>query len=147
MAKNGEAQIYRVENPLWKRIKTLLPIPQGRGRRPKKDKECFEGIIYILRTGCQWKELPAEYPPKSTVHDRLQSWRKLDIFKKLWKELLIEYDDLKGLDWEWLSGDTSSVKSPLGGKKKQGQIRQTEVSLEQKEALSVMVMECLSAFI
>ena len=70
-----------------------------------------------MRTGCQWKELPKEYPPKSTVHDTLQRWRKQELFLNLWKELLIEYDDLQGLDWEWLSGDTSMVKSPLGGEK------------------------------
>ena len=120
MATNSEPQIYRVETPLWERVEKLLPLPQGRGRRPAKAKECFEGIIYVLRTGCQWRELPSDYPPKSTVHDRLQSWRKLDLFEDLWKELLIEYDDLKGLEWEWLSGDTSSVKSPLGGGENRG---------------------------
>jgi putative transposase len=117
MTKNSEPQIYRVENSLWERLSKLIPIPQGSGRRPEKDKECFEGIIYVMRTGCQWKELPKCYPPRSTVHDRLQSWRKLGLFLNLWKELLIEYDDLHGIHWEWLSGDTSFAKSPLGGKK------------------------------
>jgi putative transposase len=137
MDKSKEPQIYRVENELWIRLSKALPIPEGRGRRPTDDKGCFEGIIYVMRTGCQWKELPKCYPPKSTVHDRLQNWRKSGVFINLWMELLIEYDDLLGLDWEWLSGDTSFVKSPLGGEKKQGLTQQTEVSWEQREGLSV----------
>lgn len=137
MDKSKEPQIYRVEESLWERLSRVIPVPEGRGRRPENDKGCFEGIIYIMRTGCQWKEIPKSYPPKSTVHDRLQSWRKLGIFLNLWKEILIEYDDLIGLDWEWLSGDTSSVKSPLGGEKKQALTQQTEVNLEQREELSV----------
>lgn len=117
MKRENLPQIYRVKDKFWERLKALLPMPQGSGRRPTRDKECFEGIIFVLRTGCQWSELPKEYPPKSTVHDRLQSWVKAGIFKKLWAELLVEYDEKEGLDWQWLSIDTSSVKSPLGGKK------------------------------
>jgi transposase len=117
MSKSNEAQIYRVEDSLWKRLNKHIPVPSGSGRRATRDKECFEGIIYVIRTGCQWKELPKEYPPKSTVHDALQRWRENGLFLNLWKELLIEYDDLEGLDWEWLSGDTSMAKAPLGGKK------------------------------
>jgi transposase len=117
MTKNSEPQIYRVENSLWEKLSKLIPVPRGSGRRTTRDKECFEGIIYVMRTGCQWKELPKTYPPRSTVHDALQRWRRLGLFLNIWKELLIEYDDLQGLDWEWLSGDTSLVKSPLGGKK------------------------------
>jgi transposase len=145
MTKNNEPQIYRVENSLWERLSKVIPVPQGSGRRPEKDKECFEGIIFIMRTGCQWKELPNEYPPKSTVHDRLQSWREIGLFKDLWRELLIEYDDLQGLDWEWLSGDTSFAKAPLGGEKKQEKIQQTEESSEQKDVLSVKGKESRSA--
>ena len=117
MSKSSEAQIYRVEDSLWERLSKVIPEQKGSGRRPTDNKGCFEGIIYIMRTGCQWKELPKEYPPKSTVHDCLQRWRQLGIFINLGKELLIEYDDFQGLDWEWLSGDTSFVKSPLGGEK------------------------------
>jgi len=141
MDKSKEPQIYRVEKSLWERLSKIIPVPEGRGRRPANDKACFEGIIFVMRTGCQWKELPKCYPPKSTVHDRLQSWRRMGLFADLWQELLIEYDDLFGLDWEWLSGDTSFVKTPLGGEKKQDQIQQTEANWERREGLSAKVKE------
>lgn len=117
MSKNNEAQVYRVKDSLWERLKQLIPPPQGRGRRPVSEKGCFEGIIFILRTGSQWKDLPKEYPPKSTVHDCFQKWRRQEVFSDLWKNILEEYDEVEGINWEWLSGDSSSVKAPLGGEK------------------------------
>lgn len=140
MPKNNEPQVYKVKEPLWQKLKKLLPVPKGRGRRPAKDKECFEAIIYLLRTGIQWEELPKCFPPKSTVHDRFQRWLEIGIFTELWKKLLEEYDEVEGLDWEWLSGDSSSVKSPLGGEKKQGIIPQIEASLEQNVIRYAKVM-------
>jgi len=100
MQKTREPLIYRVKASLWERLKKRLPKPEGRGRRPAKNNECFEGLIYILRTGCQWGDLPREYPPKSTVHYRFQKWVKEDTFKELWQEFLTEYDDLEGINWE-----------------------------------------------
>jgi hypothetical protein len=46
------------------------------GRPITRDKECFEAILYVLKTGCQWELLPECYPPKSTVHDRFLLWKK-----------------------------------------------------------------------
>lgn len=109
------ANILRLQEPLWERLKELIPEPTGRGRRPKDDRGCLEAILYILRTGAQWSELPKCYPPKSTVHDRLTAWSERGILEKLWETILIEYDDLKGIGWEWLSADGCMTKSPLGG--------------------------------
>ena len=48
----------------------------------------LDGILYVLRTGCQWKMLPAEYGSGSTGHRRFQEWVRLDIFNKTWIRLL-----------------------------------------------------------
>lgn len=114
---SGKAQIIRLKGALWERLKFCIPEPEGRGRRPENNKECFEAILYVLRTGCQWEELPREYPPKSTVHDRFQAWCERGVFASLLASLLLEYDDLYGLDWEWLSADGTMTKAPLGGEK------------------------------
>ena len=144
MSKTQEPLIYRVKNDLWEILKKKIPKPEGRGRRATRNKECFEAILYVLRTGCQWCELPSDYPPKSTVHYRFQRWIEEGIFQTLWQELLIEYDDLIGLNWEWLSVDSSMVKSPLGGEKKQAIIRLIEANSVQKEADYVKEEESLS---
>ena len=107
--------IIRLREELWGRFSRLIPIAQGRGRRPARDKECFEALLYLLRTGAHWSELPKEYPPKSTVHDALKRWAKLGILEQMWAEALLEFDDLKGLQWEWLSADGVMTKAPLGG--------------------------------
>ncbi len=110
-----EPAIIRLREELWERISRLIPAPQGRGRRPSNNKGCFEGLLYLLRTGCQWSELPKVYPPKSTVHDALQRWAEMGLLEQMWSEALLEFDDLKGLEWEWLSADSASTKAPLGG--------------------------------
>ena len=75
----------------------------------------MDGIVYVLRTGCQWKMLPREYGSGSTCHRRFQEWVQSDIFKKIWIRLLKIYDNKKGIKWNWQSLDSISIKSPLGG--------------------------------
>jgi transposase len=75
----------------------------------------LDGILYVLRTGCQWKALPREYGSGSTCHRRFQQWIREGAFEKLWVKLLDRYDDIRGIKWKWLSLDSSSVKAPLGG--------------------------------
>jgi transposase len=74
----------------------------------------LDGILYILRTGCQWKMLPKEYGSGSTCHRRFQEWNKLDIFRMTWAKLLKIYDEKLDINWAWQSLDSISIKSPLG---------------------------------
>jgi len=113
---SAQANVLRLKDEIWERLQPLLPVPEGRGRRPANERGCLEGMLYVLRTGCQWSELPCVYPPKSTVHDRLQRWSQLGVLEKLWQTLLIEYDDVRGIGWEWLSADGAINKAPLGGR-------------------------------
>jgi len=79
-------------------------------------RKVFDGIMFILRTGSQWKMLPKEYGSGSTCHRRFQEWRQSGIFDKLWTQLLKIYDYKRGIKWNWQSLDSISVKSPLGGR-------------------------------
>jgi len=85
------------------------------GRPVVPFRKVMDGILYVLRTGCQWKMLPKEYGSGSTCHRRFQQWVQLDIFKKIWMKLLEEYDDKRGIKLDWQSIDSISIKSPLGG--------------------------------
>jgi len=78
------------------------------------DRKAFEAIIYVLRTGIQWNALPRELGASSTVHDRFQAWEKAGFFQALWQEGLQEYDEVKGLEWEWQSVDGAMTKAPFG---------------------------------
>ena len=79
-------------------------------------RKVLDGILYVLRTGCQWKMLPKEYGSGSTCHRRFQEWMQLGIFDKLWSRLLKLYDNRIGIKWNWQSLDSISIKSPLGGR-------------------------------
>ena len=59
----------------WALIAPLIPPAKRGGRRREVDvREVMNGILYVLGTGCQWRALPKDLPPKSTVHDYLMLW-------------------------------------------------------------------------
>ncbi|MBT9163718.1 MAG: hypothetical protein DDT24_00638 [Chloroflexi bacterium] len=75
----------------------------------------IDGILYVRRTGCQWKTVPKEFSSGSTCHLRFSQWVKASAFAKLWAILLERYDELKGIDWQWQALDSATAKAPLGG--------------------------------
>jgi transposase len=111
--------ITKIPDELWDEIVTALPPEKPKdtiGRPTVPYRKVMDGIMYVLRTGCQWKMLPGEYDSGSTCHRRFQQWVRLDVFKKMWIRLLKIYDSKKGIKWNWQSVDSISVKSPLGGR-------------------------------
>jgi transposase len=87
--------ITKISDDLWDKISDLLPNEKpinSIGRPIIPFRMALDGILYVLRTGCQWKMLPKEYGSDSTCHRRFQQWVQLGIFKNLWARLLKEYD-------------------------------------------------------
>jgi transposase len=78
-------------------------------------RKVLNGILYVLRTGCQWKILPKEFSSGSAFHRRFQQWIQADIFKKMWIKVLEEYVNKIGIELTWQSFDGISKKSLLGG--------------------------------
>ena len=115
---------WTVSDALWRKIEPLVPKPKrergrkyqrkpGAGRKPMPTRQVFAAIVYVLRTGCQWKALPKEYGSASAVHAYFQRWRREGSFLKIWKAGLAEYDELEGIAWRWQSVDGASGKAPL----------------------------------
>jgi putative transposase len=95
--------------------------PRKKPGRPRTaDRPLFNGIIWVLRTGAQWQEVPREFGAKSTVHDRFQEWVQTGAFAQAWTLLLHEYDEFVGLDLHWQAADGCLVKAPLGQKGSRG---------------------------
>jgi transposase len=122
-AGNQVTASYRIADTLWAVLQPLLPMhvnPHrfGGGRPRVPDRQCADAIFYVLRTGCQWGALDATgLGPHSTAHDRFQEWVAAGVFLRLWKAGVEQFDDLKGIDWNWLSMDGARTKAPCGGEK------------------------------
>jgi putative transposase len=114
---------WRISNDLWDGIALILPEHKnthrfGGGRPRTPDRVCMEAILFVLRTGCQWKALDAtRFCPGSTAHDRFQEWVAAGVFQEMWACGLLAWDEFKGIDWSWLSMDGCMTKAPLGGEK------------------------------
>jgi putative transposase len=95
------------------------------GRPRSADRPIFDALIYLARTGAQWEALPQEFPPKSTVHDRLQEWLAYGCLEAAWAIVLQAYDDSLGIEWQWQAADGCIVKAPLGKRTAEGQAQAT----------------------
>jgi transposase len=121
--------IRRIPDDLWEEIKLILPPEKSNktiGRPVVPFRKVLDAILYVLRTGCQWKMLPKEYRSGSTCRRWFQQWMVSEVFKKLWVRLLKVYDDLKGIRLMWQSLDIISIKAPLGGHDKFKSYRQRQ---------------------
>jgi putative transposase len=104
-------------------LQPLLPVHVnthrfGGGRPHVPDRTCADAIFYVLRTGCQWQALDqTELCPHSTAHDRFQEWAEAGVFLTLWQAGVQQFDELCGIDWDWLAMDGALTKAPLGGEK------------------------------
>jgi putative transposase len=94
----------------------------GGGQPRVPERCCADAMFSVLRTGCQWAALnQTEWCAKSTAHDRLQAWVAAAVFLNLWKAGVAQFDELQGIDWNWLSMDGALTKAPLGGEKNRAQ--------------------------
>jgi transposase len=113
--------VWRIPDDLWVKIQPLLPpekLPGTPGRPAVPFRKVLDGILYVLRTGCQWKAVPKEFGSGSTCHKRFQEWERMGVFAKLWEIVISEYDELRGIRWQFQALDSMTVKAPLGGRRR-----------------------------
>jgi putative transposase len=113
--------IWEVPDELWERIEPILQEywpAKGTGRKVANWRAALNGIIFRMRTGCQWNQLPKQFGDDSTVHRWFQRWCKDGVMERIWAALVEECDELGGLNWEWQSADGAMAKARFGGKKR-----------------------------
>ncbi len=102
----------------WALIAPLIP-PAKRGGRPRTVnlREVMNGILYVLETGCQWRALPRDLPPKSTVHSYLELWEWDGTLERIHHGLYLLSRDLEGREASPTAGaiDSQSVKGAEKG--------------------------------
>ena len=98
----------------WKKIEPLLPQSSGRGRPWADNRRVLEGILWVLKTGARWRDLPPEYPSPSTCWRRLQLWEEQDVWLDVWRQFLAELDARGQLDWSESFVDGSFAPAKKG---------------------------------
>ena len=115
--------IWEVSDELWAKIEPILledapPPPTVKGGRKRTDwRQAFNGIIFRMRTGCQWNQLPKQFGDDSSVHRWFQRWNRNGVMEKVWAALVSECDELGGVSWQWQSADGAMGKARFGGDK------------------------------
>lgn len=107
-------------------MEPLLPPrpkhPLGCHRPRVPDRSAMDAIFFVLRMGCQWNALrETGLCSSSSAHRRFQEWVEAGVFAMFWREGLLAYDAVAGIDWTWLALDGAMVKAPLGGGKNRPQ--------------------------
>ena len=113
--------IWEVPDTLWPQFEAILAkrYPPARTGRPRTDlRRVLDGVIFRLRSGCQWNHLPKEFGDDSTVHRWFQRWVDDGVFEALWALLLSGCEALGAVDWRWQSADGLMNKSRFGGDKR-----------------------------
>jgi len=108
----------------WRYIEALLPTPRPQGMvgRPREHgfREIVNAILYLLRTGCQWRHLPHDFPAYTTVSDYFHSWRKDGRLDRIHDVLRAEVRKQAGKETEpsVILIDSQSVKTTEKGGRK-----------------------------
>jgi transposase len=107
---------------LWVRIDPLLPAPKPRrfrypGRKPLTNRQALTGILFVLKTGINWNDLPCEMGcgSGSACRKRLQNWQRLGVWDRLHQHLLAESQEAGKIDWSRASVDSSFCRALGGG--------------------------------
>jgi transposase len=98
----------------WAKIEPLLPKLRSRGRPWADNRRVLEGILWVLKTGARWRDLPKEYPSPSTCWRRLRQWEEQDVWLNIWRQFLGELDQRGKLDWSESFLDGSFVPAKKG---------------------------------
>jgi len=114
-----------LSDALWSIIEPILPKPKRRrfrypGRKPLDDRKCLTGILFVLKTGIPWEDLPQEMGCGSgmTCWRRLRDWRRAGVWARLHATLLAHLHEAGQIDWSRAVVDSASVRAVGGGKKR-----------------------------
>jgi transposase len=113
----------------WKIVEPLLPSPKpagSPGRPPVKYRQVLNAILWILKTGARWKDLPGRYPSYQTCHRYFQTWVRERVFAQILMRLAQDLEERGKIDLSECFVDATFVKGKRGAKRlaplKQGRV-------------------------
>lgn len=120
MAKKDKTKKVRwkLTDEHLKKIDPIFPKPKKSkkgGRPPIDNRRVFEGVLWVLRTGAPWEDVPKKYGSGTTCWRRLRDWEEQGLWEKAWRMLLGELDDKGCLHWNECFIDGSFASAKKGG--------------------------------
>ena len=112
--------IWELPDELWGRVEPILKrrYPAARTGRPRADlRRVLDGVIFRMRSGCQWNRMPKRYGDDATVHRWFQRFVRDGVLEEIWAQLVRECDELGAVDWRWQAADGCMGKSRFSGEK------------------------------
>jgi transposase len=80
------SNLFWLNDEQWRQIEPHLPT-DVRGKERVDDRKVISGILYVLRSGCRWKDCPPEYGPPTTIYNRFVRWAERGVWEQLFREL------------------------------------------------------------
>jgi transposase len=103
---------HELTDQQWNLIQPILPKRTAKtGRPPSDPRWMLNGILWILRTGSPWRDLPERFGPWQTVYDHFAKWRALGAYDRILEALHIRLDADGAIDWDLWCIDGSSVRA------------------------------------
>lgn len=103
---------HEVTDEQWAVLEPLIPQKQARtGRKPKDCRTMLNAILWILRTGAPWRDLPERFGPWQTPYDYYSRWRRDGVFDHILQALQIRLDEQGHIDWDLWCIDGSNVRA------------------------------------
>lgn len=100
----------------WEVVAPLLPPGKATGRPRADDRRTLNGILYVLRTGCRWQDVPERYGSGVTCWRRLAQWQAAGTWERVWRRLLQSLDEEGKVDWSRAFLDGSFVPAKRGAR-------------------------------
>lgn len=105
----GVVRRHGLTDEAWRVISPLLPVCSGRGGRWRDHRQVIDGILWKLRTGAPWRDVPQRYGPWKTCHERFRRWTADGTWDRIFARVQVR-DDGRPVEWI-ISVDSSVVRA------------------------------------
>jgi transposase len=119
MAKKKAARIFWLSDLHWAVLEPMLP-KQHQGPEREDDRRIISGILYVLNSGCRWKDCPPEYGPYTTIYNRFRRWSERGLWQKILSTLT---ETVSSFDTYAIDSTTVKAHRSVNGHKKGVRIR------------------------
>lgn len=103
---------YELTDEQWALIEDLFPSNENKEGRPWNDhRKTLNGMLWILRSGAPWRDLPERYGSWSSVHDRFTLWQQDGTFDRICERLQVRLDELDKIEWDIFCLDATNIRA------------------------------------